>query len=280
MRFTICVLLALVAVACQSSLPTTAVPGGTSPQGAASRVDESTPTVVIAAGAADTATSTPSPSATATQVPSATPTPHPTWPTGAPELVRGDTTQPFVAISLDAGAGAEYTPAILRILKEKDVQATVFLTGLWTEENPSLARQIVADGHEIGNHSYDHPDFTTITSAKIIDQVTRAERIIEKATGVNPKPFFRYPFGARDAQAKAALTELGYRSIYWTLDSTDWREETTPESEVKYVMTHVGKGDILVFHLNAQPTSKCLGQIIDLLRDRGFTLGKVSQLPM
>ncbi|TAK35915.1 MAG: polysaccharide deacetylase family protein [Chloroflexota bacterium] len=279
MRLGLCLLLALFAVGCQLSPPSTPMPGSSSVSGIVDRTREATSTVSDSLKATTTATATPSSSVTPTLVPTPAPTVAPTWPKGARELVRGDTTQPYVAITLDAGAGAEFTPTILSILREKKLQASIFLTGKWAEQNTTLVQQIVADGHEIGNHSYDHPDFTTIKPAEMIDQINRTEEIIRKATGKSTRPLFRYPFGARDEQSIATVTNLGYRSIYWTLDSGDWRDETTPESEIKTVMSYVGNGAVIVFHLNAAPTSKSLGRIIDQLRAEGFRLGKVSQLP-
>ena len=73
------------------------------------------------------------------------------------EVVRGDSDQPAVALTLDGGSVAAFTPAMLEILRQHEVQLTIFITGQFAERNPELVREMIADGHEIGNHSYAHP---------------------------------------------------------------------------------------------------------------------------
>ncbi|MCL5960671.1 MAG: polysaccharide deacetylase family protein, partial [Chloroflexi bacterium] len=133
-----------------------------------------TPTATETASPSPTAPPTAEPTGTPTPEPSPTPpptvTPVPETATPSPtkaslgtgkEIDRGDPNSSMIALTFDAGSGSEPTPKILDTLKERGIHVTVFLTGQWIEQNPELVKRIAADGHEIGNHTYSHPDLTT-----------------------------------------------------------------------------------------------------------------------
>jgi peptidoglycan/xylan/chitin deacetylase (PgdA/CDA1 family) len=109
----------------------------------------------------------------------------------------GDSAQ--VALTFDAGAGDEHAEEILDILRAASVRATMFLTGQWVEDNPLLVRRIVADGHELANHSYSHPDFTELSAEGMLAELDSAEWAAWRIAGTSTYPFFRPPYGARNA---------------------------------------------------------------------------------
>lgn len=231
-----------------------------------------------------TATPQPLPTATPTSVP---PTPTPTAsavrlrlppPESAPEISRGNPASSLVALTFDAGAGARHTPAILDALKAANLRVTMFLTGQWVERNPELAKRIVADGHELANHSYTHPPFTTLSSPAIVSEIQRTEEIVLSVTGKSTKPWFRPPFGNRDARVLAVVGSLGYYSVYWTLDSGDWRTDYSNADVLNIVATRAVGGSIVVQHLDSPQTAAVLPQIIQRLQARGLTIVPLSQL--
>ncbi|HYF63095.1 MAG TPA: polysaccharide deacetylase family protein, partial [Herpetosiphonaceae bacterium] len=138
-------------------------------------------------------------------------------------VLKGNTAQPWVALTLDAGDKSEPTPSMLDTLAANNVRITFFLTGAWMDKNPELTRRIVADGHEIANHSYSHRDFTTLSDAEIADELRRTEETLARIAGpeVSLRPFFRPPYGAQDDRVLAAVIANGYLPIYWTFDSLD-----------------------------------------------------------
>ncbi|MDP2660599.1 MAG: N-acetylmuramoyl-L-alanine amidase, partial [Dehalococcoidia bacterium] len=135
--------------------------------------------------------------ATPTPTPTVTPRPEPPKAQPASEIVRGPA-GPMVALTFDLGSGATHTPAILETLEKRGIKTTFFMTGQWVDANPGLARRILDLGHEPGNHSYSHPDFTELSDQKILGELSRMEEALQKATGRSPKPWFRPPFGARN----------------------------------------------------------------------------------
>ncbi|MDO8690429.1 MAG: polysaccharide deacetylase family protein, partial [Dehalococcoidia bacterium] len=140
------------------------------------------------------------------------------------------------------------------------------------------SRRIIELGHEPGNHSFSHPDFTTISDQEIMDEIARTEAALQKATGRSPKPWFRFPFGARDARVLGLMSRLGYRSIYWTLDSADWRPELPAETIRDRVITQTTPGAIIVMHGDSPQTAEMLDAEIAGLRARGLEPVSLSRL--
>jgi peptidoglycan/xylan/chitin deacetylase (PgdA/CDA1 family) len=224
------------------------------------------------------------PTVTATPLPPTAPPSAPTLrlrlppPENAPELVAGDRTSSLVALTFDAGAGARNTPPILDALKAAGLRVTMFLTGRWVEQNPDLVRRIVADGHELANHSYSHPSFTRLTPDAMVQEIERTEELVQQLTGHTTRPWFRPPFGARDARVLAVVRSLGYYSVYWTLDSGDWRTDYSAADVLNLVSTRASGGAIVVLHLDSPQTAQVLPQIIQRLQARGLQIVTLSQL--
>lgn len=230
---------------------------------------------------APSATASPAPTATAPAAPSATP--HSSIvvppPTGFPaEVVRGDATKPMVALTFDSGSVAGETAKVLDILARNQVRSSWFVTGQFAEKNPELVRRAVQEGHEVFNHSYSHPNLTTLADAEIVAEMTKAEEILKGVTGRLPKPYMRMPFGARNPRVLKIVGDLGYRSIFWTLDSGDWREGWTPQMVQERVLGNLGNGYIVVHHSSPTTTSESLDTIIRTIKERGFQLVTVSAL--
>jgi len=210
-----------------------------------------------------TATATPGPSST---------------PAVPPELLRGNPAWRQVALTFDAGASSQPTPLILDALRAAGVRATMFLTGEWIRKNPDLVRRIVAAGHEVGNHTFSHPDLRGLRDEDIGAQLRDTARLFYEVTGSQMVPYFRPPFGARDARVLRAAWAAGYRSVYWTLDSGDWREDATPEAVRERVLGQMQNGSIVVLHLGSWATARALPEILDGLQAAGYRLVTISQM--
>ncbi len=183
-------------------------------------------------------------------------------------ITRGHSEQPWVALTLDAGAGSAPVPAILDTLRARNVRITFFLTGAWINENPDLTRQMVADGHEIANHSYTHADFTTLSEAAMIEELEATERLLQQVAGTSTRPYFRPPYGAYSEQVLLTTIEQGYMPIYWTLDSLDSvGEPKTPDFLVERITGTLSpeelRGSIILAHCGSQATADALPEILD-----------------
>ncbi|MHB0999643.1 MAG: polysaccharide deacetylase family protein [Armatimonadota bacterium] len=195
------------------------------------------------------------------------------------ELSRGNSSSRKIALTFDAGASAKPASTILDVLAKHNIRSTFFLTGKWMEKNPSLTKRIIAEGHEIGNHTYSHKSLTDLGTGDIIHEVDRTERIADELTGHTTKPFLRVPYGSRDKRVLAVLAEQGYRSIYWDLDSWDSvKADITSEQIEDRILSKVRNGYIILLHCGSQATSDALDSMLDKLVKDGYEPVKVSQL--
>jgi len=184
-----------------------------------------------------------------------------------------------IALTFDAGASPAPTPSILKTLKSAGLHVTFFLTGKWCEKNPELVKQIAADGHEIGNHTYSHPDLRKLGDDAIVEQLRKADDLITNLTGKSAKPLFRPPFGGRDKRVLAVAGEQGYRSVYWSLDSFDaYKKGITSRQIEDRILERIQGGDIVLMHCGSAATAAQLGDLISKLQQRGYQIVKVSDL--
>ena len=188
-----------------------------------------------------TATSTAIPRTTASVTTCPTPTDVPlataTLPSVPPpsvtavEIARGNPDVPWIALTFDAGSSIAPLPSILETLRQKDVHCTFFVTGIMLRQagGPKLLQQLVADGHELGNHSDTHPNFTELTDEQMGVELAEVEDAVLDITGRSTKPYFRPPFGNRDDRVRRVVHENGYLNIYWTYHVWDWTGDKTAE---------------------------------------------------
>ena len=164
---------------------------------------------------------------------------------------------------------------ILETLDTEGIRGSFFLQGRWTRANPELARRIAAAGHLIGNHSNFHAPMDTLTDDGLRRDIAKAEETILAATGVDPKPWFRCPFGAGmdDPRVLAAIEEVGYQHVGWEHDPRDWDEGRT----VDELVAGVGPG-IVLLHAWPTVTADGLGLVIAGLRERGAAFVGVDEL--
>jgi peptidoglycan/xylan/chitin deacetylase (PgdA/CDA1 family) len=195
------------------------------------------------------------------------------------------TTEKVVALTFDAGANAEGIPSILATLAAHDVPATFFLTGKWVEVYPDHAAQIGAK-YPVANHSYSHPDLTQFSDGLVEREITGANDRIERATGQNTRPMFRFPFGASDARTIGIANSLGYGCINWTVDTRGWQGTSGGQSAaliVDRVMNALQPGEIVIMHVGSHPAdgstldADALPRIIEEIRARGYGFVTIDQ---
>jgi peptidoglycan/xylan/chitin deacetylase (PgdA/CDA1 family) len=195
------------------------------------------------------------------------------------EVSSGDPSTGIVALTFDAGnEGGGAAPQILDILRERGVHVTFFLSGHWVDHNPELAQQMLADGHEFGNHSYSHPDLTHLTDGQIVYELDYTDQMVSDIMGTHTRPYFRPPFGARNSRVLDVAAATGFRSIYWSLDSGDWLPRATAGAVAGKILRYAAPGDIVVEHVGAQASADALPVILDEFALRGWRVGTVSEV--
>lgn len=187
------------------------------------------------------------------------------------------TSHKVVALTYDDGPHYQSTPKLLEVLRQKQVKATMFVTGMHVERHPELVAQMVADGHEIASHGYSHKFLAKEPPQVRSEEIARTEAVI---TSIAPKPvLFRPPGGSYNDAITAELKSRGYTTVLWSVDPRDW--SVPPVGEVvNAVMKGVKPGSIIIMHDGQYPlpTAQATGIIIDRLRADGYTIVTVSEL--
>jgi peptidoglycan-N-acetylglucosamine deacetylase len=163
---------------------------------------------------------------------------------------------------------------LLDTLASAGARSTWFVQGRWVEAHPEVARRITADGHLIGNHSFYHARMPLLSAAGLATDVRAAERVIVAATGVDPKPWFRCPFGTGASSPIIArrLAAIGYRSVGWDVDSLDWWGRQTAEALAEDVVRRAaahGDGCIVLMHGWTTNALAALPAVLRRLADDG-----------
>lgn len=190
-----------------------------------------------------------------------------------------ETSEKKLSITFDVNWGKDNTKEILDILDKYNVKATFFVIGKWidySEDNSKLLEEIKNRGHEIGNHSNSHADFTKINKEKIKEEINLTDEKIKKITGENVD-LFRFPSGAYNSAAVDAVNECEHFPIQWSADSVDWKEKGA-DVEYKRIVKGAEPGAIFLFHNNAKYTPENLDKLIPKLQEDGYEFVKVSEL--
>lgn len=194
----------------------------------------------------------------------------------------GRTDTNAVALTFDDGPGPD-TDAILDALGECRVHGTFFVVGRQVQQYPSIARRIVSEGHEIGNHSLSHPNFLSQSSARTREQLSETQRIIEDVTGVKAS-LARPPYGVKTPSYFAVARALGLRVVQWSVAGFDWRP-LTAERVAAHVLRGARPGAIVLLHdadsagkRDRRATSAAIPIIADGVHARGLSVDALSAL--
>ncbi|NLV77320.1 MAG: polysaccharide deacetylase family sporulation protein PdaB [Tissierellia bacterium] len=187
-----------------------------------------------------------------------------------------ETEEKKLAISFDAAWGDDYTLEILDILDKYNVKSTFFLVGFWADKYPEHVKEIYNRGHDVGNHSTNHPYMTKLSDDEIEKELNITGDKIEKL--IKEKPIlFRPPFGDYNDRVINVCKDNGYYVIQWDVDSLDWKEMGV-QPVVDRVTRNVRNGSIVLFHNNAKYVLEYLPIIIERLQREGYEIVPISQL--
>jgi len=201
-------------------------------------------------------------------------------------IYRVNSASKLVALTFDDGPSPLWTPKILDELKAAGIKATFFMLGEHVARYPDVARRVVEEGHEIGNHTYDHHVLLYYTSKELEDELNYADRTLQSVTGVTTR-YFRPPKAWLTADEKIKVREMGYKVILWSLNSKDW--VTFHDKQiVSYILRRIQPGDIILFHDSGgaftteggdrSQTVKAIKRLATKLREKGYEFVTITQL--
>jgi peptidoglycan/xylan/chitin deacetylase (PgdA/CDA1 family) len=184
---------------------------------------------------------------------------------------------PYIAMTFDDGPHATNTPKLLEMAAKRHIKLTFFVLGECIEQNPDVLRREVAEGHEIGNHSWSHPNLAKLSDEGVRTQLQRTEDMMVKTAGIKPK-LMRPPYGELTKRQRILVNhEFGYKVILWDVDPLDWKR---PGSDVvaQRIIAGARPGSIILSHDIHPPTIAAMPQVFDALLAKGFKFVTVSEL--
>ena len=201
-----------------------------------------------------------------------------------PVLVRGPQDGKRISLTFDDGPTGQFTEQVLDILREHHVPATFFVCGKNVEAHPNLLRRIVAEGHEVGNHTYSHPYFFFKSRRRMAEEIDRTQAIIEKVVGFRPN-IFRPPYGARWFGLVPTLLQRSMHLIQWSATGYDWKKDAagitqTALRELKpgaIILLHDGRETRPASEIDRSPTTAALPSLIAGARQAGYTFGPLKE---
>lgn len=190
-------------------------------------------------------------------------------------VYKGNPEKPMVSFVINVAWGNEYIPQILATLKENRVFATFFLEGRWVKNHPDLAKMIVDAGHEVGNHSFTHPDMKILSAGKIREEIVKTNEVIKATTGKSVS-WFAPPSGSYREEVVKIAAEEGLGTIMWSVDTIDWKEPA-PSVLINRVVTKIHPGALVLMH-PTKSTADALDQLIKKIKEKNLEIHTVSKL--
>ncbi|SPL91331.1 Peptidoglycan N-acetylglucosamine deacetylase [[Actinomadura] parvosata subsp. kistnae] len=180
-----------------------------------------------------------------------------------------------IALTFDDGPG-KYAGTLLDTFKKYDAKATFFLEGQYVKSRPQFVKRMAAEGHELGNHSYSHPDFTKSEAGTIKSEIQKTQDAVKKAAGVEPK-LLRPPYGLADLQVSDIAAEFGMPMILWTAGSQDWSSKNVDAIQ-KQTLAVAKPNGIILMHDWVKQTVDGMPALIKTLQSKGYHLVTVSDV--
>src|SRR5438046_6337531 len=184
---------------------------------------------------------------------------------------------PYIAMTFDDGPSATLTPKLLDLLAGRHIKVTFFVIGENVAEHPEIVARAAREGHEIGNHSWSHPNFAKMSQESVRSQLQRTDDAIKNATGKRPT-LMRPPYGSLTEREKHWIhDEFGYRIILWEVDPYDWKRPG-PAVVRNRILKETRPGSIVLSHDIHPGTIEAMPSTLDALEAKGFKFVTVSEL--
>ena len=193
----------------------------------------------------------------------------------------GDTEQPVIYLTFDAGYENGYTSHILDVLKKHQVPAAFFLVGNYLEKNPDLVRRMVEEGHTVGNHTMHHPDMSRISDFEAFSkELSDMEALYQQVTGQEMEKFYRPPQGVYSQSNLEQAKQLGYKTVFWSLAYADWNNDKQPSREeaLDKLTSRIHNGAVVLLHSTSKTNAEILDEILTKWEQMGYRFADIEEL--
>ncbi len=192
-----------------------------------------------------------------------------------------NTDEKIIYLTFDCGYENGNTPRILESLKKHGVHATFFAVGNFIKDNPELVRQIVAEGHTVGNHTMHHPDMSKISDmASFEKEIKDLEAAFKEATGQELARYYRPPQGKYSEANLKMAQQLGYQTFFWSLAYVDWYQDKQPSKEEAFdkLLGRIHPGAIVLLHNTSSTNAAILDELLTKWEEMGYCFGTLGEL--
>lgn len=192
-----------------------------------------------------------------------------------------NTEDKVIYLTFDAGYENGNLPPILEALKKHQAPAAFFVVGTFLEKNPELVKQIVADGHTIGNHTYHHKDMSQISSKEAFaEEVESVEALYQEITGQPMTKYYRPPQGKFSEHNLQMAKDMGYRTFFWSLAYVDWYEDNQPTKEEAFdkLLSRIHPGAIVLLHSTSRTNAEILDELLTKWEEMGYRFAPLSEI--
>lgn len=197
-------------------------------------------------------------------------------------VYKGTADKKIIYFTFDNGYENGYTESILDTLKTEKISATFFLTGHYLESATPLVKRMIEDGHQIGNHSYGHPNLARLSKEGIQKELKKFDNRLKELTSLERTTVTRPPEGIFNEQVLEAANELGYQHIFWSVAFIDWHKDQKKGGKYSYdqLMAQIHPGAIILMHTVSPDNAEGLPMFIKEARKMGYTFGSLDELNM
>lgn len=192
-----------------------------------------------------------------------------------------DTVDKIIYLTFDCGYENGNTLAILSALKKHQVPATFFVVGNFLRDNPELAKQILAEGHTLGNHTMHHPDMSKMSDLESFEKEIKAlEDICLEVTGQEVSKYYRPPQGKYSEANLQMAQQLGYQTFFWSLAYVDWYADNQPTKEQAFekLLGRIHPGAIVLLHNTSSTNGAILDELLTKWEEMGYAFGRLGDL--
>lgn len=193
----------------------------------------------------------------------------------------GDTSQKVIYLTFDCGYENGYTEQILDALKKHDAPAAFFVVGHMIESAPDIVRRMAAEGHVVGNHTFHHPDMSSISQKEAFQkELDSLADLYQQTTGQPLSHFYRPPQGKYSEENLKQAQALGYKTIFWSLAYVDWNTDAQPSADQAYakLLPRIHDGAIVLLHSTSRTNAEILDELLTKWEEMGYTFKSLEEL--
>lgn len=194
----------------------------------------------------------------------------------------GDTTKKVIYLTFDCGYENGYTEQILDVLKKHQAPAAFFVVGNMIQSAPDIIRRMAQEGHIVGNHTFHHPDMSSISDQMAFQkELDELASLYQETTGQELPKFYRPPQGKYNETNLKQAHALGYRTIFWSLAYVDWYvdDQPTPEQAYAKLIPRIHDGAIVLLHTTSRTNAGILDDLLTRWEEMGYTFASLDELP-